>query len=270
MSPYDPDATIKELLIMARVWIKRRAQEHMDKQEALTRARTTAENEGIATPELSKRDFDMLCKVFKANTPGCEHPTWYKTFKQSFEVIRESRKAAERQERQAEEDRINQAKIRNDERKARLMALIEKAEEEEFKDQPLLQAILTPLTYQPGEQASSSVGPRGALTAEPASSGEVSQAARGDYIPQTPQRLTQNQCQICGLSAHEHSICVFCKQVFCDRHRYNTKCCQTWKKHYSRGKMHMSLQMPESSTADGGTGNLRAAGMGCQGAEGGT
>ena len=36
------------------------------------------------------------------------------------------------------------------------------------------------------------------------------------------------------------------------------------------GKMHMSLQMPESSTADGGTGDLRAAGMGCQGAEGGT
>ncbi len=115
---------------MAREWIQRRAQEHQEKQEALTRARVTAENEAIVMAELSHRDFKMVCKVFKSNTPGCETSEWYKTFKQTFEVIRENRREAERQERQAEEDRINQAKIRNDERKARLMAEIEKSKKE--------------------------------------------------------------------------------------------------------------------------------------------
>ncbi len=205
-------------------------------------------------PELSRRDFDMACKVFKSNTPGCETSAWYRTFKQSFELIREHRREAQRQERQAEEDRINQAKLRNDERKARLMAEIEKSKREEFKERPMLQAILTPLTHQPGEQASSSVGPHGALTAEPASSGEASQAKRGDYVPQTPLRSTQNQCQICGLSVHEHSKTPVQHEVLSN---LEMRC--------FRGKMHMLVPVPESTTADGRTSSFCATGMGCQG-----
>ena len=97
MNPYDPDVQIKELLMMARIWIRRRADEHAEKQEALTRAWAKAESEGVATPELSKSSFDMLCRMFKTNTPGCEELTWYKKFKNQFQEIREERRAAELQ-----------------------------------------------------------------------------------------------------------------------------------------------------------------------------
>ncbi len=122
MSPYDPNVQIKELLMMARIWIRRRADEHAEKQEALTRAWVKAENDGIATPDLSKSGFDMLCKMFKTKYPGCEEHAWYKKFKSQFEEIRVARRATERQ---AEEDRVEQAKVRNEARKAKLTTVIE-------------------------------------------------------------------------------------------------------------------------------------------------
>ena len=147
MNPYDPNVQIKELLMMARIWIRRRADEHAEKQEALTRARAKAESEGVATPDLSKISFDMLCRIFKTNNPGCEEHTWYKKFKHQFEEIREERRAAELQERQAEEDRVEQAKVRNEARKAKLTTVIEKSKEE---DNETFKEIFTPLTRHPG------------------------------------------------------------------------------------------------------------------------
>ena len=222
MNPYDPDVQIKELLMMARIWIRRRADEHAEKQEALTRAWAKAESEGVATPDLSKSGFDMLCKKFKTQHPKCAEHAWYKKFKSLFEEIREARRATERQ---AEEDRVEQARIRNEARKAKLTNMIKESKEEESET---FKEIFAPPTRHPG-QASSSGDHHGASPAEPAGSGEASQANRGEPIPRTPPRTTQNMCQVCEVSVHEHSVCAFCEQWFCGRHRYNTKCCRTWK-----------------------------------------
>ncbi len=55
MSPYDPNTSISELLMMARIWVRHRADEHAGRQESLTRACVIAENDGIA------RRVVMIC-----------------------------------------------------------------------------------------------------------------------------------------------------------------------------------------------------------------
>ena len=151
MDPYDPDVQVRELLMMARIWIRRRADEHAEKQEAYTRAWVTAEQSGVATAELSKSGFDMLCRKFKTNNPGCEQHAWYIKFKNQFEKIYEERRAAAIQERQAENDRIEQARIRNEERKAKLATVIEQLKEEE---EETFKEIFPPLTRHPGQASS--------------------------------------------------------------------------------------------------------------------
>ena len=107
MNPHNPDATILELLIMAREWIKRKAQEHQEKQEALLRARIAAEKEAVVMTDLSRNDFNMVLKVFKSTWTGCETSEWYIRFKQSFEQMHEQKQQVQRRERQEEEDRAN-------------------------------------------------------------------------------------------------------------------------------------------------------------------
>ncbi len=85
MSPYDPSTKISELLMTARIWIRHRADEHAGRQESLTRACVIAENDGIATPELSKSSDDLLCKKFKTQYQNCEQQVWYRRFKAQFE-----------------------------------------------------------------------------------------------------------------------------------------------------------------------------------------
>ena len=114
--------------------------------------------------------------------------------------------------RQDQDARPEQARRSREERKARLEA--ERAD--------MMVDIL-----RPWESASSSVGPLGASTAEPASSSDLTREESGALIPQTPQRTPR--CFICERKANEHSICAFCKRVCCDRHRRNTVCCQYWK-----------------------------------------
>ncbi len=81
MEPYDPNASIAELLMMARAWARVKADEHAEKQESLTTAAVIAETQFRATPELSKNSFDMLCKRFKAQYANCEQQDWYIRFK---------------------------------------------------------------------------------------------------------------------------------------------------------------------------------------------
>ena len=88
------------------------------------------------------------------------------------------------------------------------MAELEEAKKEGFEGRPVLQEILTPLTHMPGEPASSSVGPPGASTAEPASSGGETETARVDYVPQTPQRSPQHQCKICEECTPTFDLCL--------------------------------------------------------------
>ncbi len=153
-------------------------------------------------PDLSRNDINMVLEVFKSRWTGCETSEWYRAFKGSFEQMHEQKKQAQRQ---AEENRANQARLRGEARRARLKAELEEAKQEGYEGRPVLQEILTPLTHWPGEPASSSVGPPGASTAEPASSGGDTETAR----PQTPQRSPR--CKICERNTHEHSICVFCE-----------------------------------------------------------
>ena len=205
MEPYTKDASIVVLLVMARDWIKQAAQKHQEEQTAMANAKEVARNEAIVMPELSRADCNMVLKVFKSNTPGCERSEWYIAFKRSFEEMSAIRK-------QAQDARTEQARLRGEERKARL----------EAEQAALMGEILTPWG-----SASSSVGPSGASTAEPANSSGPTKEKRGVLLPQTPQRTPK--CYICERKAHEHSVCAFCERVCCDRHRRNTVCCQYWK-----------------------------------------
>ena len=65
MNPYDPDVQIKELLMMARIWIRCRADEHAEKQEALTRAWAKAES-CVAPGPGGWHDFRPMAKYFVA------------------------------------------------------------------------------------------------------------------------------------------------------------------------------------------------------------
>ena len=197
MSPYDPSTKISELLMMARIWIRHRAGEHAGGQESLTRACVIDEKDGIATPELSKSSYDLLCKKFKAQYPKCEEQDWYKRFKAQFEAIYHDRRVAEVR---AEEERREQARIRGEARIAHLKSKVEESKEEESET---FKEVFASSTRHPG-QASSSGDHQGASPAEPAGSGEPSQASRGESIPVTPPRTAQYVCVVCGIKLHEH------------------------------------------------------------------
>ena len=222
MSPYDPNTGISELLMMARVWVRHRAEEHAGRQDSLTRAYVIAETEFKATPDLSKSSYEMLCKRFKAQYRNCEQEDWYRRFRAQFEAIYHDRRVAQAR---AEDERREQARIRGEARIAHLQSKVEKSKEEESET---FKEVFPSSTRHPG-QASSSGDHQGAFPAEPAGSGEPSQASRGDQIPASPPRTAQNVCVVCHDRVHKHSICAFCRRCHCERHRYKTQCCDTWK-----------------------------------------
>ena len=221
MEPYDPNASIADLLVMARAWARIKADEHAEKQESLTTAAVIAETQFRATPELSKNSFDTLCKKFKAQYAKCEEQGWYITFKAEFNTIYHDRRVTQAK---AEEERRERARIRGEARIAHLQGKIEKSKKEESETYDEFFALPT---RQP-EKASSTRDHQGASLAEPADSGEVSRArCWGETIPETPQQTTK--CVVCDDKVHERSVCAFCLRHYCERHMYETRCCNSWK-----------------------------------------
>ncbi len=159
MDPYNPSATIAELLMMARIWAKVKADEHAARQESFTTAAIIAETTFKPTPDLTMKSFEIICKKFKTQYKKCEEQEWFKTFKAEFNKIYHDRRVAQDIVEQEQRER---ARLRGEARIAHLQSKIEKSKKEENET---CDEIFAVPTRQP-EKASSSRDHQGAFQAD--------------------------------------------------------------------------------------------------------